>query len=451
MILHDILRDRAFNWRLISLTLPISLQSLMLALVAAADALMLGRVDQISMAAASLATQIQFVQNMLLWAIVSGIAVLGAQYWGKGDRAVMGRLYAISARQAAVVCLVFFLGCRFFPSRRMLLFAHDPELVRIGAEYLEIASWSYLLTGLSQCTLGIMKVSDHVACAAVISSGAVVLNIILNAIFIFGLAGFPAMGVKGAALATVAARAAELIWCTGISLRRGFIRLTLRDLRTFDRLLELDFLRYMLPILGAGLLWGTGFTAYTAIMGHLGPDAAAANSVAAVVRDLMCCLCNGFSGAAGIIIGNKLGAGRLIQGKKYGDRLVVFSILLGLFCTVCVLACIPVVSRCLLLTDQARTYMEGMFIILSVYMIGRTICTIVINGIFSAGGDTLFDIYSLIVCMWGIALPCAFASAFFFHFPVLVAYACTCLDEVGKVPWVLAHHRRYKWVRNITR
>ena len=92
-----------------------------------------------------------------------------------------------------------------------------------------------------------------------------------------------------------------------------------------------------------------------------------------------------------------------------------------------------------------------MFVILSVYMIGRTICTVVINGIFSAGGDTLFDVYSLVICMWCIALPCAFASAFLLHLPVLAAYACTCLDEVGKVPWVLAHHRRYKWVRNITR
>ena len=451
MILGDILHDHGFNRRLIGLTLPISFQSLMLALVAAADALMLGRIDQISMAAVSLATQIQFVQNMLLWAIVSGIAVLGAQYWGKGDRAVMGRIFAISVRQASAVCLVFFALCRFFPVRLMQLFAHDPELVRIGAEYLRAASWSYLLTGVSQCTLGIMKVSDHVSCAAAISSGAVILNVILNAVFIFGLFGFPAMGVGGAALATVAARAAELAFCAGISLRRGFIRLTIRDLRTFDRALEADFLRYMLPILGAGLLWGTGFTAYTAIMGHLGPDAAAANSAAAVVRDLMCCLCNGFSGAAGIIIGNELGAGHLACGKRYGDRLVVISILLGLFCAVCVLGCIPAASRCLILTDRARSYMEGMFVILAVYMIGRTICTVVINGIFSAGGDTLFDVYSLIVCMWCIALPCAFAGAFVFHLPVLAAYACTCLDEVGKVPWVLAHHRRYKWVRNITR
>ena len=451
MILRDILYDHAFNRKLIGLTLPISFQSLMLALVAAADALMLGRVNQVSMAAVSLATQIQFVQNMLLWAIVSGIAVLGAQYWGKGDRAVMGRIYAISVRQASVVCILFFAGCRFFPVRLMQLFAHDPELVRIGAQYLEAASWSYLLTGISQCTLGIMKVSDHVSCAAAISSGAVILNVLLNAVFIFGLFGFPAMGVEGAALATVAARAVELVFCAGFSLRQGFIPLTIRNLRTFDRVLEADFLRYMLPILGAGLLWGTGFTAYTAIMGHLGPDAAAANSVAAVVRDLMCCLCNGFSGAAGIIIGNELGAGRLAHGKRYGDRLVVISFLLGLFCTVCILSSIPVVSRCLVLTDQARNYMEGMFVILSIYMIGRTVCTIVINGIFSAGGDTIFDVYSLVVCMWGIALPCAFASAFVFHLPVLAAYACTCLDEVGKIPWVLAHHRRYKWVRNITR
>lgn len=92
-----------------------------------------------------------------------------------------------------------------------------------------------------------------------------------------------------------------------------------------------------------------------------------------------------------------------------------------------------------------------MFIILSVYMIGRCVCTVVINGIFSAGGDTLFDVYSLVVCMWGIALPCAFFGAFYLHLPVLVIYGCTCLDEVGKIPWVMFHYKKYKWVRNITR
>ena len=451
MIGSGIFSDQLFRKRLFSLALPIAFQNLMLALVAAADAVMLGRFDQNAMAAVGLATQVQFVQNIILWAIVSGVGVMGAQYWGKGDRVVMGKIFGISIRQSTIVCLAFFVGCRFFPEKLILCFAHDPELVRIGAEYLQVAAWSYLLTGVSQCCIGIMKVSDHVRRATVISSGAVVLNIVFNAIFIFGMCGLPAMGVRGAALATVLARIVELIWCVASSYQKTFIRLKFSDVATFDRVLSADFLRYMLPILGAGLLWGIGFTAYTALMGHLGPDAAAANAIAAVARDLMCCLCNGLAGGCGIMIGNELGAGRLELGKIYGERSMVLAFMAGGFSTMVILAVIPLVSHFIPLTELAHEYMKGMFMILSVYMIGRCVCTVVINGIFSAGGDTLFDIYSLVVCMWGIALPCAFAGAFWLKLPVLAVYACTCLDEVGKIPWVMLHYRRYKWVRNITR
>ena len=451
MIVSDIFGDQLFRKRLLSLALPIAFQNLMLALVAAADAVMLGRFDQNAMAAVGLATQVQFVQNIILWAIVSGVGVMGAQYWGKGDRVVMGRIFGISIRQATIVCLAFFVGCRFFPEKLMLCFAHDPELVRIGAEYLRVAAGSYLLTGVSQCCLGIMKVSDHVRRATVISSGAVVLNIIFNAVFIFGMCGVPALGVRGAALATVLARIVELVWCVASSYRKTFIRLKFSDVATFDRVLSADFLRYMLPILGAGLLWGIGFTAYTALMGHLGPDAAAANAIAAVARDLMCCLCNGLAGGCGIMIGNELGAGKLELGKTYGERSMVLAFAAGGFSTLVILVVIPLVSHFIPLTELAHEYMVGMFVILSVYMIGRCVCTVVINGIFSAGGDTLFDIYSLVVCMWGIALPCAFAGAFWLKLPVLAVYGCTCLDEVGKIPWVMLHYRRYKWVRNITR
>ena len=451
MIGSGIFSDQLFRKRLTALALPIAFQNLMLALVAAADAVMLGRFDQNAMAAVGLATQVQFVQNIILWAIVSGVGVMGAQYWGKGDRVVMGRIFGISIRQSTVVCLTFFVGCRFFPEKLMLCFAHDPELVRIGAEYLQVAAWSYLLTGVSQCCIGIMKVSDHVRRATVISSGAVVLNIVFNAVFIFGMCGVPAMGVRGAALATVLARIVELAWCVASSYQKTFIRLKFSDVATFDRVLSGDFLRYMLPILGAGLLWGIGFTAYTALMGHLGPDAAAANAIAAVARDLMCCLCNGLAGGCGIMIGNELGAGRLELGKTYGERSMVLAFMAGGFSTLVILAVIPLVSHFIPLTELAHEYMVGMFMILSVYMIGRCVCTVVINGIFSAGGDTLFDIYSLVFCMWGIALPCAFAGAFWLKLPVLAVYACTCLDEVGKIPWVMFHYRRYKWVRNITR
>lgn len=451
MILQNLFGDRTFNQKLFSLTFPITLQSLMLALVAAADALMLGRVNQDAMAAVSLATQIQFVQNMLLGATVAGIGILGAQYWGKKDTRVLGEIFGIGVREAAVISILFFAGCFFFPEKLMLLFARDPILIEYGAEYLKIASWSYLLTGISQCYLALMRVSEHATCSAWISSGAVILNIILNSIFIFGFGNIPAMGVAGAALATVFARIIELFWCIGISYGKTYIQLQLKTIWHFNIPLILDFWKYSLPILGSYLLWGIGFTSYTAIMGHMGRDAAAANSIAAVARDLMCCLCNGIAGGSGIIIGNELGAGNLSQGKRYGDRAMILSFIIGGISTIVILAIIPLISSLVTLTDQAHEYMVGMFVILSVYMIGRCVCTVVINGIFASGGDTLFDMYSLLVCMWGIALPCAFFGAFYFHLPVLVIYGCTCLDEVGKVPWVMFHYRKYKWVKNITR
>jgi len=443
--------DREFYMKLRRLTLPIALQSLMLAAVAAGDAVMLGRVTQNSMAAVSLATQVQFIQNMMVSAVVGAGSVLGAQYWGKGDAKSIDDVFLIMIRASGLISLVFWAGCVFAPRFLMLAFTHDPALMEIGAAYLRIAGWSYLMTGVSQCYLTIMKVSDHAAHSAWIGSGAVIINIALNALFIFGLLGLPALGARGAAVATLLARAIELSLCVAFSRRPGFIRPNWRRLLRRNRLLSLDFWKICWPMMGAALSWGVGFTGYTAIIGHMGSDAAAANSVAAVVRDLVCCMCIGISVAGGIVVGNELGAGALERGKLYGERLMKLSFLIGLISAAIVLAATPLVLWFMIMTPQARQYLAGMMAILSVYMIGRSVSTVVINGIFAAGGDTLFDIYSLAVCMWGIAVPTALIGAFALHWPVLAVYACTCLDEVGKVPWVIAHFRKYKWVRDLTR
>ena len=449
--IKELFGDREFNSRLWSLMLPSTLQNLMLALVSAADALMLGRLDQNAMAAVSLATQIQFIQNVLLWSIHCGVAILGAQYWGKKDIPVMEKIFASSVRKSIVVSLLFFVGCMWFPEYLMRLFASDDVLIQHGADYLRVASWSCLIAGFSQCYLVIMRVSNHVSRSAWISSGAVVINIIFNAVLIYGLCGLPAMGVCGAALATVAARVIELVCCLWSERGKDYIKLKLSRLLAYDKLLEKDFWHYTLPVLGCCLLWGIGFTSYTAIMGHMGCDAAAANSIAAVARDLMCCLCSGLATGCGILIGNELGAGNLERGRHYGDKATILSFLIGFFSTLVILSVIPLVSHFMKLTDQAHAYMIGMFLILSVYMIGRCVCTVVINGVFYAGGEAQIDLRGLIIFMWMIALPCAFLGAFYFHWPVLLIYACTCLDEVGKVPWILYHYKKYKWVRNITR
>ena len=449
--LKTLFDDKPFYHKLLVIAIPIGLQNLMLAMVAAADAAMLGKLDQNSMAAVSLATQVQFIQNCVLAAIAAGMAILGAQYWGKNDRKVIGEIFGMGMRQMAVVSIVFFIACAFHPQLLMKFFTNDPALASIGISYLRIASWSYLMTGVSQCYLAVMKVSERVARTAWISSVTVVINIILNAIFIFGFLGVPAMGARGAAVATIIARAIEMLWSVASSYQRGFIRFNPRMLFHWNKLLTMDYLRCTSPIMCSFIIWSIGFTSYTAIVGHLDSDAAAANSIAAVVRDLLCCICNGFSAAVGIVIGNELGAGQLKQAKIHGDKLMLFSFLCGFFCTVVMIASIPAVLSYMKLSERAQGYLVGMFIIMAIYMIGRTVNTIIENGLFSAGGDTLFDTYSLIICMWCIALPCAYIAAFWLHLPVLVVYACTCLDEVGKLPWVFQHFRKYKWVKNLTR
>lgn len=442
--------NQIFYRKLRQLSLPIILQSLMLALVATADALMLGRVSQEQMTAVSLATQIQFVQNMFLFAITSAGSILGAQYWGKGDRKTLQSLFAIMLRCAGLLSLLFFVACEWAPELLIKLFTGDRELIEIGSGYLRIAGWSYLLTGISQSYLAVMKVTDHVRPSACTSSVAVISNILLNAVFIFGFLGAPRMLAQGAALATTLSRLIELGLCVVISSRAGYIRPDWRRLFYRERLLSRNFARQCLPLMGGSLFWGVGFTSYTAILGHMGVDAAAANSVSAVVRDLICCACNGIGSAAGIMVGNELGAGALERGKAYGIKLTKLSFAVGFASMTLVLAVTPLVVRMVILSDQARSDLTGMMGIMAIYMIGRCVNTVTINGVLDGGGDTVFDLYSLAVCMWGIAIPLAVLGAFVFHWPVLLVYACTCLDEVGKIPWVMIRVRKYKWVQNLT-
>ena len=183
----------------------------------------------------------------------------------------------------------------------------------------------------------------------------------------------------------------------------------------------------------------------------MGADAAAANSVASVIRDLVCCACNGIAGAAGIMVGNELGAGHMEMGKAYGIKLKNISWVIGFASTAIILALTPLIVRMVILNDEARSYLSGIMVIMAVYMIGRCVNTVTINGVLDGGGDTVFDLYSLVVSMWCIAIPLALLGAFVLHWSVYAVYACTCLDEIGKIPWVMIRFRKYKWVQDLTR
>lgn len=440
-----------FYKKLMTLVIPIAFQQFMLAAVSASDAVMLGAVSQDALSAVSLAGQIQFVFNLFLAALTIGTSMFAAQYWGKGDTDAVERIMGIVLRAALGIALVFFLATLIIPASLMRIFTPDQSLIEKGVLYLRVVGISYLLTGASQIYLCIMKNSGHAAKSTVISSTAVVLNIVLNAVLIFGLLGFPKMGIAGAALATVTARCVELVWVFAESLKKGRIRMRLRYLLHADSLLKKDLWKYTAPVLGNELVWGCGFTMYSVIMGHLGSDAVAANSIANVVKNLIACFCMGLGSGGGIIVGNELGRGELGKAREYGRKLCRMSVISGLASGLVLLALSPLILMAASLSPQAAQYLKWMLVMCSFYMVGKSVNSTTIAGIFCAGGDSKFGLQCDAVVMWLITVPLGLAAAFWLNLPVIAVYFIVNLDEMIKLPAVYRHYKKYIWVKDLTR
>lgn len=442
---------KVFYKKLAALVFPIAVQNLMTALVSASDALMLGFLDQTALSAVSLAAQVQFVLNLFLTALVIGTTVLAAQYWGKQDREAVEEILCIALKISFLISLLFFMAAFFLPRVLMQIFTNEVRLIEAGIPYLRIVSWSYLFMGFSQIYLCIMKNSGRAVKSTVYGSSALVLNILLNAILIFGLLGFPQMGIAGAALATAISRAVELILTIFENITAGVVRVRLKYFRSDSVRLKRDYYRNTMPVLANELVWGCGFTMFSVIMGHLGSDAVAANSVANIVKNIIACVCLGIGTGGGILTGNELGSGNLETAKKYGGLLCRISLVSGAVSGLLIFLAGPLVLMFTAsLTQQARAYLKIMLYLCSFYMIGKSINSTVVAGIFCAGGDTKFGFICDAITMWVIIIPAGAFAAFILHFPILAVYFILNLDELVKLPAVYRHYKQYKWVKNLT-
>lgn len=440
-----------FYKKLIALVFPIAVQNLMTALVNASDALMLGLLNQTALSAISLATQVQFVLNLFFSAITIGTTVLAAQYWGKQEPDSVEEVLCIALKISFLISLIFFAAAFFLPGVLMQIFTNEVPLIEAGIPYLRIVSWSYLFMGFSQIYLCIMKNSGRTTKSTIYGSSALVLNILLNAVFIFGLFGFPEMGIAGAALATTIARAVELLLTIFENLKAGVVRVRWKYFYPGSVRLKQDYYRYTMPVLANELAWGCGFTMFSVIMGHLGSDAVAANSVANIVKNIIACVCLGIGTGSGILVGNELGSGHLGTAKKYGGLLCKIALITGAVSGIFILLLSPLILMFTTsLTGQAHAYLKMMLYICSYYIIGKSINSTVVAGIFCAGGDTKFGLICDFITMWIIIIPIGAFAAFVLHFPIMAVYFLLNLDELIKLPAVYRHYKQYKWVKNLT-
>ncbi|MEY8575571.1 MATE family efflux transporter [Oscillospiraceae bacterium 21-37] len=445
------LRNDPFYKQICKLMIPIMLQNLLNAAVNSVDVVMLNFVGESAIAAVSLASQYANVLFMVFYGLGTGATMLCAQYFGKGDIQAVETVQGIALRFSMGFAALFALVAVAAPEFMMGIFTNDPELIRLGAGYLRILSVSYLCWGIIEVYLSVLRSVGRVAIGTILNTVAVGLNVILNAVFIFGLFGAPRLGVIGVAIATSASRVVELALCFVVSRRSQNIKLKFSTLFVRNKLLMADFVRLSLPALLNDVVWGVGFSMYSVILGHLSAEAVAANSFANVVRNFGSVLCFGQANAGGILLGQMIGENRLEEAKKGAKKVLGLTIIGGVLGGLVILGIRPLVLQYADLSATAMGYLSVMLLINSYYIIGGAVNTTLIAGVFRAGGDSRFGLICDILDMWVYAVPLGFLAAFVLELPVVWVYFLLCTDEFVKWPWVIKHYRSGKWLKNITR
>ena len=442
---------QGFYRELFILLVPIVVQNLIASAVGMADVVMLGRVDQTSISASSLAGQVMFLLNVLFFGLNSALTILASQYWGKRDMMVISKILGIGLLISLVATMALALLAFFFPYFVIGIWTNVPELKDAGAVYLRYVAASYIFLGIVQPYLTILKSCERVLFSAVLSASTLVLNVILNFLLIFGVGPFPEMGIAGAALATSISWAVGLIVCIIDFIRQKEIPRSIIEMFRIPKALIIDFAKYSLPAFINDAMWGLAFNMNSIIMGHLGSDIVAANSVVSVARDLVTVVGFGISAAASIMLGKEIGENRLEEAEKDAASVLRVTIFSGIISGLVLLAASPFIPGLVKISATAAWYLKIMLYINIAYQMGQIVNTVLIASLFRCGGDSRYGMILDIVCMWGFAVPLGLLSAFVFKFSPIVVYILMCTDEFAKMPFAVHHYRSGGWIKNITR
>lgn len=434
------------------LAFPLALQNLINTSVTTADVVMLGMVGEDALSGGSLAGQVQFVMSLMIFGLTSGASVLTAQYWGKKEVGTIEKIFGMTICLTTAIGLVFFAAGEFFSEPLMHIFSSEEAVIQNGMAYLRIVAFSYPLSAFSTGYLYLMRSIERVKIGTAVFATSLVVNVILNAVFIFGLLGAPAMGVRGAALATLTSRCVEFVMVLYYMWRvNRQVRLRLRFMLKWDRVLFGDFLTLSIPVVLNETLWGAGMSANAAILGQMGSPAAAANSVVRVIRELIMVMSMGLSAATGVLVGKVIGEKRMDLAKLYARRMIALSFLITACLSAIMLLFRPRIVGALTLGPEASDYLLFMLLILSAFSLCQSVTCPIIVGVLRGGGDTRFGLFLEALTLWaGSILPGA-VGAFVLHLPVKAVFMLLMLDEFIKLPFAVWRYRSGVWLKDLTR
>lgn len=448
------IKEKSFYKSFMILALSLALQNLLTYGVNMMDTVMLGRYSQDAMGGVSLCNQVQYLLQMLVVGAGEGAVVLGSQYWGKGNLKPIPHIIGVALRFGGSLAVVLFGVVFLFPTQLLHLLSNDSAVIAEGHKYFQIICFTYIIFTVTNILVASLRSIGIVKIGYIISGSTLVINVCLNYCLIYGNLGFPELGVRGAAIATLVSRCVELlIVIYYLKYKEHQLNLTLAKLLHIDTSYIRDYAHVSAPVLINQALWGLAQMVQTGILGHLGGDVTAANAIAVQVFQVLSVVAYGAASASGIVVGRTIGAGNEQRLRPLVTTLQVLFIIIGL----CSGLLIFILRAPILmvfggtLTQRAYELSMQFMLVLSITTVGTAYQMACDNGIIRGGGDTTFSAKMNLISMWLIVVPFSAMAAFWWKCAPVVVFFLLKWDQLYKAIPVILRLRSWKWVKKVTR
>jgi putative MATE family efflux protein len=443
--------DRQFFKLLFTLAIPIMLQFLVNSLVNMLDTVMIGQLGTVEIAAVGLGNQFFFLYTLILFGICNGGSIFTAQFWGRHDISGIRKNIGLCLTLGLSAGILFTLAALYFPQGIIGVYSRDLEVIRVGGVYLGALVPAFIPYAVSYVFSSTLISTEHVRLPMVTTIIVLSINAVLNYLFIFGAGPIPAMGVKGAAIATVIARIAEMCILTGMSYARRYAHAgPIRELLGFGLPYLGRFLRVAAPVMINEFIWALGVNTQNLIFARTHTDAIAAFNITTTVSQLTWVVFMGLGNGAGVLIGKKIGEGNETIARNYATWITRFAPLLAAGVALLLFPLSRLLPFLFKVNEGVLAITSGMFVILVCSYPFRAFNMSMVIGVCRAGGDTIFCAFFDLFFMWCVALPLAATASFIFHAPVWVIYLCIVSEEPLKMLMGSFRLRSGKWLHNVT-
>lgn len=452
--------DKPFFYKkLVRLGLPITLSQLLTSLLAFIDTLMVSGLGDNAIAAVGIGASFFFLMFMINFGLISGLSIFFAQFWGTKDIESIHKTFIISIIVSFFVALTFFIMGHFFSDFIISLYNNSDDLVstayiqEYGVKYLKIASFSYFFTSFSFVIYMLMRSVEKVIFPQLVSIVMVLTNTILNYLLIHGNFGFPALGIEGAAIATLISSilAAVILVIFLLTTKQEVYRIKFSTYKTITRDFIKKLLKKALPVGLNETLWGLGMTMYLIAFSYTSVNALPSYIIANQIIGMFWVINTGVSSACAIMLGNKLGEGEIEIAKAWGKRFVFLSFGFGLILGIILFFTSSLIPN--LFQNASLDVRNNATLILmafSFYMPIKFTNAMHIVGTLRSGGDTVFAFLAEVVVLWGIGVPLAFILSIYTDLPLYIIVAIVNVEELIKFVLVNVRFFTFKWAKNLT-